>query len=293
MVVEHVLAIGNEVGETPIWIPEEQALYWIDIEGKRVFRLAPATGAVQSWDPGVPVTALARRAGGGWVLATKVGIYLWSPASGPATFLVNPVADRPGIRFNDAAVDRQGRLLAGSMNERDLYAPDGALFRIDPDGAVTRLDEGYAVANGIGLSPDGHTLYVTDMFHGRILAYDYDPGPGTASGRRTFATVPAADGLPDGLIVDSEGCVWGAHWAGARVTRYDPAGSIERVIRLPVPMVTCMGFGGPDLTDLYVTTAWFTLDAAARQANPQSGDLFRVRTGIRGLPEPEFGALPR
>ena len=94
--------------------------------------------------------------------------------TGKSTFIIDPVADSPALRFNDAIVDRQGRVLAGTMNQEDLYAPDGALFRLDPDGAIHELATGLAVANGIGLSPDGETLYVTDMFNSRLLAYDYD-----------------------------------------------------------------------------------------------------------------------
>ena len=80
--------------------------------------------------------------------------------------------------------------------------------------------------------------------------------------------MPEADGLPDGLTVDSEGCVWSAQWGGWRLTRYDPDGKVERVVKLPVPNPTSCVFGGPDLTDLYVTSAWLLLSEAERQAAP-------------------------
>jgi sugar lactone lactonase YvrE len=285
--VEHVFPAQNEVGETPIWIPQEQALYWIDIEGRRVQRYDRASGKVQTWDPGVPVTALARRKGDRWILATKAGLYFWDARTGRSDFIVNPETN-PDLRFNDGAVDRQGRFLIGTMNQKDLNAPDGALYRLDPDRSIHKLDTGYAVANGIGFSPDGRIVYVTDMFHSRILAYDYDTNAGTVRNRRTLAVVPTEAGLPDGLVVDANGFIWSAHWGGSRVTRYDPDGKVEREIRLPVTNVTCMGFGGKDLDELYLTTAWFLLSAADRQKQPQAGDLFRVRPGVRGLPEPEF-----
>ncbi len=290
MTVEHVLSCGNEVGETPIWIPEEQALYWIDIEGIEIQRLDPATGEVESWTPPVPVTALARgSAPGRWLLATKEGLYDWNQADNTASLIVDPCADAPALRLNDGVVDRQGRFLVGTLNQEDFFAPDGALYCLGTDRQMTELDTGYAVANGIALSPDGCTLYVTDMFQSRIEAYDYDPATGTPSNRRTFATVPEADGYPDGLIVDAAGFVWSAHWGGSRVTRYAADGTIERTVELPVSNVTCMAFGGPDLTDLYITTAWFMLSEEEREAQPQAGDLFRVRTDIQGLVEPCFG----
>ena len=286
--VQHVLAVQNEVGETPIWIPDEQALYWIDMEHSRVHRYEPASGRTSDWDLDVPVTALARRAGGGWVLATKTGLAFWDQQTGKSEFIADPTAENPDVRFNDSAVDRQGRLLVGSANVVQFDAPDGSLYRLDPDRSVHKIDEGYAVANGIGFSLDGSVVYVTDMFHNRILALDYDTQAGTVSNRRTFVEVPPDAGLPDGLIVDAAGHVWSAHWGGARVTRYDPDGTIEREIPMPVTNVTCMGFGGENLDVLYVTTAWFMMTDDERAAQAQAGDLFRVETGIAGLVEPEF-----
>ena len=286
--IEHVAAVQDEVGETPIWVPEEHALYWIDVEGKRVHRLEPATGDQQVFSVDFPITALARRASGGWIAAAKTGLYFWDHRTRASTFIVNPVAANPDLRFNDGAVDRQGRFLIGTMNQKDLNAPDGSLYRLDADGSIHPLDTGLAVANGIGLSPDGATLYVTDMFHHQILAYDYDVVGGTVSRRRTFASVPPEAGLPDGLIVDAAGFVWSAHWAGWRITRYDPDGGIERQIRMFVQNPTCLAFGGEDLNELYVTTAWFMLGAEGRKAQPMAGDLFRIRTDVRGLVEPGF-----
>ena len=286
--IEHVAAVQDEVGETPIWVPEEHALYWIDVEGKRVHRLEPATGDQQVFSVDFPITALARRASGGWIAAAKTGLYFWDHRTRASTFIVNPVAANPDLRFNDGAVDRQGRFLIGTMNQKDLNAPDGSLYRLDADRTIHPLDTGLAVANGIGLSPDGGTLYVTDMFHHQILAYDYDVVGGTVSRKRTFATVPPEAGLPDGLIVDAAGFVWSAHWAGWRITRYDPDGGIERQIRMFVQNPTCLAFGGEDLNELYVTTAWFMLGAEGRKAQPMAGDLFRIRTDVRGLVEPGF-----
>ncbi len=285
---EHVLAVQDEVGETPLWIPDEKTLYWIDIEGTRVHRLTPETGERQTFDVDFPITALARRASGGWIAAAKTGLFFWDHQTGESKFIVDPEADNPDLRPNDGVVDRQGRFLVGTLNQKQFDAPDGSLYRLDPDGSIHKLDTGYAVANGIGLSPDGRTLYVTDMFHNRLLAYDYDTEAGTVSNRRTFVDVPSETGLPDGLIVDSEGFIWSAHWAGSRVTRYDGDGQIERQIELPVSNATCLAFGGPDLNELYVTTAWFLMEEADRKAQPMAGDLFRIKTDVTGLEEPAF-----
>lgn len=289
--VEHLLDVGNEVGETPIWIPNEQALYWIDVEGPCVHRLIPATGEAKIWNVDFPITALARQANGKWITASKTGLFFWDQETNKSTFIADPVADMPDVRFNDGAVDHQGRFLIGTLNQKDLTAPDGALYRLDGDNSIHNLDTGLAVANGIGFSPDGKTVYVTDMFHSRILAYDYDTTDGIVANRREFVTVPTEEGWPDGLIVDEEGCVWSAHWDGWKISRYDPSGKREREIKLPVANVTCLAFGGEQMNELYITTAWFMLSDEQRKKQPLAGDIFRVKTDVKGLAEPMFKGI--
>ena len=286
--VEHLIATQDQAGETPIWVPNQQALYCIDHEGACVHRYEPATGQRRDWALDVPVTALARRTAGGWILATKTGLVFWDEETNASEFIVDPMADNKALQFNDSAVDRQGRLLVGTGNVVQFDAPDGVLYRLDADLTLHIIDEGYAIANGIGVSPDGATIYVTDMFNSRIIALDYDTVAGTVSNRRTFVDVPTEAGWPDGLIVDAEGFIWSAHWAGSRITRYDPDGKIEREVALPVSNVTCMGFGGADLNELYITTAWFLLSDDERASQPQAGDVFRLKTDIQGIIEPEF-----
>jgi sugar lactone lactonase YvrE len=103
-----------------------------------------------------------------------------------------------------------------------------------------------------------------------------------------FACVPESEGMPDGLIVDAEGFIWNGHWNGWKLTRYDPSGKIERQIRFPVQHVISFAFGGRDLDQLFVTTAWWDLSEEQRKAQPWAGDLLCVHTGIRGLVEPAF-----
>jgi len=286
--VEHLISVQDEVGETPIWIPNEQAMYWIDMEGSVVHRYDPATGEKKDWALDVAVTALARRASGGWILASKTGLVFWDQETNTTEFIADPTADREAIRFNDTTIDRQGRLLAGTANIQQYDAPDGVVYRLDADKSLHEIDDGYAVANGMGFSPDGKTLYVTDMFNNRIIVLDYDTEAGTVSNRRTFVEVPTDEGLPDGLIVDADGFVWSAHWAGSRITRYDPNGRVERQIPVPATNATCLGFGGADMNELYITTAWFFMSEEERQAQPRAGDVFRVKTDVTGLVEPEF-----
>ena len=281
--VEHILAVQDRLGEGPMWSPEEQALYWVDIVNHRIHRLYPGTGKHESFDAGLPVAVLALRASGGLVTATANGFAFWDPQTRALDFITNPETDRPQNRFNDGAVDSQGRFWAGTMNGDEPEAPDGCLYRLDPDGSVHKMEEGLAVANGTAWSPDERTMYLTDTFRRVIWAYDYDAASGTISNRRPFVRVPEEEGLPDGHTVDSEGCVWGAHWGGSEVTRYDPTGKVDRKIRLPVQNVTSCVFGGENLDDLYITTAWYGMSDEEREKQPLAGDLFRVKVGIKGI----------
>jgi sugar lactone lactonase YvrE len=287
--IEHIVSAQNKLGETPIWASEENALYWVDWGGRPTCRFEPATGKFKTFPVGLPITALARRASGGWIAIALHGLYEWNPGTDAYRLLVGaPEPDKPEICYNDAAVDRQGRLLVGTVNMQDPFQPDGSLYRVDPDGSLHQLDTGYATANGIGLSPDGKTVYVTDQRHGQILVLDYDTVDGTVSNRRLFACVPENEGMPDGLTVDAEGFIWSGHWAGWKLTRYDPDSRIERQIRFPVPHVISFAFGGKDLDELFVTTAWWDLTEEQRKAQPWAGDLLRVHTGVQGLLEPGF-----
>ena len=285
---EHILAVGCEIGEAPIWVPEESRLYWVDTEGRRAFSWRPSDGEARSHALSMPATALLRRRGGGWVAVTKEGLAFWDQTSGAFEKIVDPVEGNPDLCFNDGAVDRSGRIVAGTMNFREHKHTDGSVFRLDTDLTLTTLDKGLSVANGIGFSPDGGTMYVSEQFAGRVLAYDYDTKSGLATGKRVFTQVPAEEGLPDGIIVDAEGFVWNGRWGGSTIARYSPDGKLDRKYALPVETGTCMAFGGDELQDLYVTTAWYGMDQAARLARPGSGDLFRLRPGIKGSVEPRF-----
>ncbi len=286
---QHLVSSQNRLGETPIWAPDENALYWVDWGGKPTWRLFPATGEVKTFPTDLPVTAIARRSGGRWIAIGFNGIYAWDPAANTYDLLAGPAEpERPEICYNDAAVDRQGRLLVGTVNMNDPFLPVGSLYRLDPDGSLHVLDTGYATANGIGLSPDGRTVYVADQRHRLIIALDYDPITGTTGRRRIFARLAEEDGMPDGLIVDAEGFIWNGHWAGWMLTRYDPDGKIERQVRFPVQHVICCAFGGRDLDELFVTTSCWDFQEADFKGQPWAGDLFRVHPGVCGLVEPEF-----
>jgi sugar lactone lactonase YvrE len=287
--IERLHIAENEIGESPRWDADEQALYWLNIWGDPgVFRLNPATREFRQWSPGVHVTGQARRAGGGFIFATRTGLHFWDEKTGVAQFIADPEAENRPVRFNDGSADRQGRFWAGSTQSEDQSQPKGSLYRLNPDCSLQAMAGGLACSNGLGWSPDNKTMYVTAQFAYEIVAFDFDPATGELANRCSFAKIPEADGLPDGLTVDAEGCVWSPQWGGWRITRYDPDGKVERVVKMPVPNPVACCFGGPDLKDLYVTTAWGWLSDAERAAAPGCGDLWIIHTDIQGLPEPKY-----
>jgi len=282
-----VLEANAVLGEGPVWDPLERRLYWTDIKGRAIHRFDPATGADTRWPVTEPVGSLAVRAQGGLVVAMRSGFHFFDPATGETTPIVHPEPERPQNRFNDGKTDRQGRFWAGSMHDPETE-PTGSLYRLDADLACHRLVEGLVCPNALCWSPDGRTMYHADTARRTVWAWDFDPDAGAIVNRRTFLEVPAADGAPDGATVDAEGFVWLAHWGGWRLTRLDPAGRVQRVVRLPVQQPTCPAFGGPDLDVLYVTSASITLTAEARARQPWAGGILALDPGVRGLPEARF-----
>lgn len=287
--VECVLREEAIVGESPVWSPTEQALYWVDITGRKIHRFDPATGVNKTHRLPKPVTALALRAKGGLVLSLRKEFALFDLETEELTYLGNPEVDLPDNRFNDAKCDRQGRFWAGTMGDVHWDAPSGSLYRLDPDGEITRLQRDVICANGMGWSPDNRTMYFTESFRYAIFAYDFDAAAGTISNRRIFAEIDrASGGFPDGLTVDAEGHVWSVLNAIGRVVRYTPDGRIERAIELPVPRPCGCIFGGAEFDTLYITTARETLTPEEIAKYPTSGSLFAATPGVRGLPEPLF-----
>jgi sugar lactone lactonase YvrE len=267
--VEIALKWRAKIGEGPTWDPRTDELIWVDILNAEIHAYTPATGEDRFQPAPQHVGAAKPRAAGGLVLNLAGGVGLLDPDGG---FRWLAELARDGVRGNDAAVDRQGRLWAGTMRY-DEAPGGGQLYRVDPDGTVTTVLDRVTISNGIDWSPDGTRMYYADTPMGRIDVFDaYD---GVVTNRRTFATV--AEGDPDGLTVDADGCVWLALWNGRAVHRYAPDGRLDRVVEMPVSRVTACAFGGPGLTDLYVTSAY-------AEGEELSGSLFVVAGAGVGLP---------
>ena len=274
------------LGEGPVWSPEEQALWWVDIRGCAVHRFDWATEQTDSWQLPEPVGSLALRAQGGLLVALRGGLSFFDPFSGRLEQVAAPHAGRADLRFNDGKCDRQGRFWVGSMHD-SVRAPHGSLYRLDADLTCTAMLDDIDIPNSLCWSPDGTTMYFADSPLHTMSAYPFDPPTGTLGERRIFTRV-APPAVPDGATVDAEGFVWCAHWGGARIVRTAPDGREDRVVALPVAHPTSCAFGGPDLRTLFVTSAHEPLDAAARTAQPLAGAVLALDVGVAGIAEPRF-----
>ena len=280
-----VADVKAALGEGPVWVAQEQALYWLDIKGLRIFRM-DAAGDITAYNTPFKVGSLAPRERGGFIAGTEQGLAIVDLREKRYDLVVEPEPERPGNRFNDGKVDRKGRFWAGTMDDAEEEAT-GALYRVDFEFGCTRIDDGYKVTNGPAFSPDGAILYHNDSARQVTYAFDLD-AQGNASGKRVFARYGEGDGYPDGMTVDVEGCLWIAFWDGWCVRRFSPEGERLEQIDLPVQRPTSCAFGGPDLDRLYVTSARTGLDEKELAMQPYAGGLFLLSAGVGGVAEVPF-----
>lgn len=282
---EPVGDVTATLGEGPYWVPDEDRLLWVDIQEGQLHRTDVASGVTESVKLKA-VSAAFPVAGGGVLTAGGGKLTLRFPAADGEQRPPRVIAEVPareGVRLNDGAVDPAGRLWIGSMHTGETE-PLGELYRLDPGGVLTPVVRKVTVSNGLAWSPEGARLYYVDSPSRKIDVLDYEPATGEAFNRRTFADLRYADGFPDGLTVDADGCVWVAMWGGAALRRFTPAGKPDVMLPVPVARPTSCAFGGPDLADLFVTTANIGLSDSARAAQPLAGRLLRLRPGPLGLP---------
>jgi xylono-1,5-lactonase len=271
------------LGEGPVWVTGETALYWVDISGRKVFRLRD--GETDSWDTPIKVGSLWPRASGGFVAGTEDGLAFTDDFSRFDVF-ANPEAALPDNRFNDGKTDRQGRFWAGTMDDQERAAR-GTLYRLDEDRALTAIDSGYRVTNGPAFSPDGRIMYENDSSLQVTYAFDLDES-GNVSCRRELIRFGKGDGYPDGMTVDAEGCLWIAFWDGWCVRRFAPDGERLFELAMPVQRPTSCAFGGRDLKTLFITSARRDLQGTELDRQPLAGGLFAADVGVPGIAEVPF-----
>ena len=290
MTAELVLDMRNATGESPVWRADEQALYWTDIPQRQLYRWSATSGQLRHWHTPEQIACLARRTDGLWLAGAQTGVYalcLGDDDSVTSERLVTVHHAELGMRFNDGRCDRQGRLIAGTMqSDMALTSRAGSLYRYDADAGLTVLLRGLITPNGLAFSPDGNTMYLSDSHSSaqKIWAFDYDTRNGTPSAQRLFVDMSALPGRPDGAAVDADGCYWICGNDAGLVHRFTPTGKLDRSLAVPVKKPAMCAFGGPRLDTLYVTS--IRPSGIDLSDQPLAGGVFALHPGVCGLPEP-------
>ena len=281
------------VGESPVWLMAQEALYWVDIPA-RALHCWSAAGHVQ-WEADEMIGCIAPRAGpaGGWIAGMESGLFSLAPQHGgrlAASRLVQVDHAMAGVRFNDGRCDRQGRFVAGTMLvDMAAAARVGFVYSYQDNGKPPRaLLDGLIVPNGLAFSPDGRTMYLSDSHPDMqaIWAFDYDCDTGTPSRRRLFVDMRSLPGRPDGAAVDADGCYWICGNDAGLVHRFTPEGRLDRSLALPVKKPAMCAFGGPKLDTLFVTS--IRPAGIDLSDQPLAGGVFALRPGTQGIEEPMF-----
>lgn len=280
---------GDELGEGPVWSLSEQALYWLDVPGRKLRRKKVGAAKAETWAWQRMPACMAERSKGGMLVVSRNELALAPSIDGPwQTIALQGGPNFADERINDGAADRKGRFWFGTFSPRMIEGV-GGLWRLDPDLTVHKLDGGINMANGIAFSPDDRVLYYSDSRPGQIYSYDLSIADGRVGNRRVFHDYKGREGRPDGITVDAEGHVWVAEVTASRIGRYRPDGSLERTIAVPVPRPTSVMFGGKDLRTLFVTSMRVHMSAEELAQAPLSGAVFALEPGVAGLPEGKFG----
>ncbi|MDI3353008.1 SMP-30/gluconolactonase/LRE family protein [Pseudomonas sp. UYIF39] len=292
MQAELIVDARNAVGECPVWVPEENALYWVDIPAGGLQRWSAETGHVHAWKAPQMLACIARHRDGGWVAGMENGFFHLHPhndGSLDSNLLATVEHARTDMRLNDGRCDRQGRFWAGSMVlNMGANAADGTLYRYSTGqrGPLEAQLSGFIVPNGLGFSPDGRTMYLSDSHPlvQQIWAFDYDIDSGTPSNRRLFVDMHQFPGRPDGAAVDAEGGYWICANDAGLIHRFTPDGRLDRSLAVPVKKPSMCAFGGSRLDTLFVTSIRPGDD---HDEQSLAGGVFALNPGVKGLPEPK------
>jgi gluconolactonase len=264
------LAHGYGLVEGPTADPEG-GLVFSDVLGGGVYRRAP-DGSIETLVPkrrGVGGIALHRE--GGVVVSGRDLVHVRDGV----TRVVFSIPGLPG--WNDLCTDAQGRVYAGALRfavfDPAARETPGECWRVEAEGQGQELYGGVVHANGIGLSPDGRTLYHSDTRRRVLVVHDLRDDGGAENRRELGIEAP---GAPDGLALDEAGCLWVAIYGGGRVDRITPAGRRDSSLEVPATRVTSLCFAGPDRRDLVVVSS------DNREQPERRGSIFRTRVAAAG-----------
>jgi sugar lactone lactonase YvrE len=285
-----------ETGESPFWVAEESALYWLDIPVGKIYRWHASSDVLSQWQLPEMVGSMAMCTHGGWIVAMETGIYqVQLNPHGACTHTKLADVEHPiqPMRFNDGRCDRQGRFLSGTMfNDTKAGNNVGSLYQFGNDRQLNRLMDDLIVPNGLAFSPDGRTMYLADTYTSRqtVWAFDYDMDTGTPHNQRVFVDMHQHLGRPDGAAIDADGCYWVCATDAGLVSRFTPEGKLDQSLAVPTAKPAMCAFGGNNLDTLFVTS--LRRSGISEEEDPYAGRIFALQPGVKGLAEPMFKNTP-
>lgn len=289
--ISTIVSGAERLGEGAVWDIDDQKLWWVDITGGLIHCYSPEQNHNETFAFGEPVGCIARRDGGGLVVAAKSGFWFFDPETGLKTPIIDPESDLPENRFNDGTVDPAGRFWAGTMKDGGEPAQQGRFYLLDTDLSLSRMDKVVYTTNGLSFSPDGTVMYFSDSNRAvrQVWSCSYDSTTGTTGTPELFFDTNQVAGRPDGGTIDAEGCYWMAGVGGWQIYRLSPEGELMLTIDVPVEKPTKPMFGGEHLDILYLTSIGFGLTPGTEDRQPEAGGLFALTgLGVTGLSQPRF-----
>lgn len=276
------------LGEGPVWDQRRQKLFWVDIEGRTLYRYDPISKEGNKWDFEEMIGAAIPKDDGNLLLALESGLATFDfDTLELARHQVLENSD-PKIRFNDGKCDSIGNLWIGTMHKQVL-PNTGNFYKVSTNMEVAVAIKDTTISNGMGWSPDNKKFYYIDTATYEVVCYNFDDIVGSIKSKKSIFSIPKSYGGPDGMCIDQEGMLWIAHWGGNCVRRWDPnTGEVLEIVEIDAPNVTSCCFGGKNLDTLFITTARSGLDDEQLKEFPLSGGLFYRKPGVSGFPTNYF-----
>jgi L-arabinonolactonase len=287
MKIQRLGDLTTALGECPLW--HGQQLWLMDSRAGLVYSLDADTGEVTARHAApAPLGSFAFNGDGGdaIVLALKEEIAALDLRHGQLRTLARIEVSSPHLRLNDGISLADGSFLVGTMHvlREPGQAPLGGLYRLGTDLKLRKLDDGYGITNGPCVNPVNGRLHVADSAARVIYSYAI-AADGALGDKQLFVRTDVHDSGPDGCAFDSEGGLWTALVRKGALARFDMAGRLTRGIDLPLAYPSALCFGGPDMTDLFVTSI---RDSGRLSASgPLDGAVLKVTgLGFRGTARP-------
>lgn len=276
--------LGCKLGESPVWHKERRSCFWVDIEGKKLYEYNWAEKTIQCHEFEYRISLIVPGQDGNVFLGLQGGVGKYNLDSGNLSWVTDLGVDWKNHRCNDGACDRKGRLWIGTM-ELNCKKEAGSVYCIEKNELVEKKIEKVSISNGLAWSADNKRLYYTDSLTHEIWSFMYDGNSGNIVFEKIAVRVPEEMGIPDGMAMDEEGMLWVALWGGFGVGRWNVlTGEMIDFIRLPVPHVSSCAFAGDELDQLVITTAREGMNDDQLAQYPESGHIFIVNPGVKGLP---------